>query len=695
MKDASGRPGELALAGISAREAASLARQGIRSLESMAFWFPRWHVNRARLVNFAQAKEGKKQFFHAVVSNIGVFTRGRLHILKLQLADEAGARAFLYWFNRPYMIKEFKKGAEILIYDSPEKTQSGVRFSGKAGTCEVLSEPDSQALKAGSMLVFYRTTTVFDQRRAREMAAQALEEILENIQDPVPAETQARNGLMGLRQAVREAHKPAGWPEWEKARRRLVFDQLFLLQAALGLNRRTLAGIRKRRSYAFGGERLKTMLANLPFEFTAAQERVEKEIFGDLAKESPMNRLLQGDVGSGKTVVAAAAAAVMADSGYQAAVMAPTEILAEQHFVTFRRLLGPAGVRVGLLISGKSRGEKRQLKKGLEGGYFDLVVGTHALIEEAVSIPKLGLAVIDERHKFGVRQRAKLEGKGAHPDLLMMTATPLPRALVLTQYGDTSLSVLDGMPPGRGGIDTKWLHGAMQREQAYRIAAERMAKGERAFAVFPLVETSEHLLLRDATREFERLKKKFPGFKVGLIHGKMAAAEKESVMGEFASGAISLLVCTTVVEVGIDVPEATVMLIEHANRFGLAQLHQLRGRVGRGPNPSVCLLITGGMLTADARERLATLVRTASGFDLAEKDLRLRGPGEMFGTKQHGTSDLEYVDHYLDIEELQAAQAEAEALLERDPGLKGPDGAKIRKAIDSRLSRFWGLVRAS
>jgi ATP-dependent DNA helicase RecG len=341
------------------------------------------------------------------------------------------------------------------------------------------------------------------------------------------------------------------------------------------------------------------------------------------------------------------------------------------------------------------RSERRQALHGLVAGYFGLLVGTHAVLEEGVEIPRLGLAVIDERHKFGVEQRARLEAKGRHPDMLMLTATPLPRALVLTQYGDTSLSLLDEAPPGRGGTATTWHHGAAGRDEAYRFVAGHLAAGERAFAVFPLVEESDHLLLRDASREYERLAGRFPGVRAALIHGRMSADEKEDAMAAFGRGDVSLLVATTVIEVGIDVPEATAMLVEHADRFGLSQLHQLRGRVGRGARPSRCLLVTTGRISAEARARLETMVRVADGFRLAEEDLKLRGPGEMFGTRQHGLADEGGLDPYDDLEELEAAREEAGRLLEADPGLETPEGLAVRRALGARRSPVWDLVRAS
>jgi len=650
----------------------------------------------------AEAKEGSRALFLVRIARVGAFARGRLHILRLQLEDGTG-KAQLYLFNRPYLLKDFKAGRALLIHDVPERSNAGLRFGGQSGTTELVSDEELASFEAGRVLVYYKATTVIPQTRARELASVALDRLLGRVEDPLPEPVRKARGLIGLRDALRLAHSPETWEEWDGARRRLVFDQLWLLQVALGVQRRALARIRKGRRYELQGKRQSAFRAALPFTLTGAQVRVTDEILADLGRDAPMNRLLQGDVGSGKTAVAAAAVAAAVDSGLQAAVLAPTEILAEQHGRTFEALLAPAGIRVGLLTGGLSAAGRRQVHSGLEGGdldlvtdrAIDLVVGTHALLEPGVAIPRLGLAVIDERHKFGVRQRAALEKKGKHPDLLMMTATPLPRAVVLTQYGDTALSLLDEMPPGRGTVTTTWAHGAMARDAAYRFTIERLGAGERAFAVFPLVEESEKVNLRDATREYERLQRVFAGTPVGLIHGRMGADEKATVMREFADGAIKLLVATTVVEVGLDIPDATVMLIEHANRFGLAQLHQLRGRIGRRAKPAWCFLITSGLVTADARDRLNAMVRTRNGFELAETDLRIRGPGELLGTRQAGLAPEEFADLLLDPAALEGARDEAEKLLQADPDLASADGLKVRRALAGRLSESWGMARIS
>lgn len=680
--------------GLSPGEKRSLSIQKVSSVADLVHRLPRWHVHRDRIVPLAEAKEGRRDFFLVRIAKVGAFARGKLHVIRLVLED-GSSRAQAFWFNRPWLLAALKVGRPLLIRDSPERSKAGVRFSGQTGTVEAVTDAEAARLESGAVLTFYRSTPTIPQPRARALAAKALALGLEQITDPLPAPLLGRRSLPGLRDALRAAHAPATWEEWEASRRRLAYEQLFLLNVALGVQRRTLASIRKSRRYETGGERLTRFMAGLPFALTGAQRRAVDEVLGDLARETPMNRLLQGDVGSGKTAVAAAAVAATVDSGHQAAVLAPTEILAEQHFHTFRRLLAPANVRVGLVTGGQRKTTRRQVQAGLEGGYFDLVVGTHALLEADVQIPRLGLAVMDERHRFGVNQRAVLEKKAAHPDMLMMTATPLPRAMVLTRYGDTALSVLDEAPPGRGVIRTTWAAGAAGRDAAFKFTMERLRAGERAFVVFPLVEESERLDLKDATREFERLTRVFAEFKVGLIHGRMSADEKSAVMREFATGVVQLLVATSVIEVGIDVPQATVMLIEHADRFGLAQLHQLRGRIGRGTGDSWCFLVTAPHVTGEGRERLTAMVRTTNGFELAETDLKLRGPGELFGVRQHGLAGDEVEELYLVPEIMESARTDAEETLAADPDLETPAGRALILALRDRLDEAWGLARAS
>ncbi len=680
--------------GITPGERRSLAIQKILSVADLVLRLPRWHVHRDRIVPLAEAKEGRRDFFLVRIAKVGAFARGRLHVIRLALED-GSSRAQAFWFNRPWMLSALKPGRALLIRDAAERSRAGVRFSGQTGTVEAVSDAETAKLESGDVLTFYRSTPTIPQARARALAAKAVAVGLDQVADPLPVEVRTRRALPALRDALRDAHAPPAWAAWEASRRRLAYEQLYLLNVALGIQRRTLAAIRKARAYVTNGRALTAFTAGLPFALTGAQRRAVAEVLGDLANPAPMNRLLQGDVGSGKTAVAAAAVAAAADSGFQSAVLAPTEILAEQHFHTFRRLLTPAAVRVGLVTGSQRKSTRKQVQAGLEGGYFDLVVGTHALLETDVQIPRLGLAVMDERHRFGVNQRAVLEKKADHPDMLMMTATPLPRAMVLTRYGDTGLSLLDEAPPGRGVIRTTWAAGAGQRADAFTFTMERLRAGERAFAVFPLVEESERLELKDATREFERLTKVFAEFKVGLIHGRMSGDEKSAVMKGFAAGEIQLLVATSVIEVGIDVPAATVMLIEHADRFGLAQLHQLRGRIGRGKGDAWCFLVTAPHVTSEARERLTAMVRTTNGFELAETDLTLRGPGELFGVRQHGLAGDEVEELYLDPAIMEGAREDAEALLAADPDLESAEGRPVLRALHDRLDEAWGLARAS
>ncbi len=685
---------DLGRLGITPGERRSLSIQKVASVADLVLRLPRWHVHRDRIVPLAEAKDGRRDFFLVRIEKVGAFARGRLHVIRLALTDLTG-RAQAFWFNRPWMLSALKPGRALLIRDAAERGRAGVRFSGQTGTVEAVSDAEAARLERGDVLTFYRSTPTIPQARARELAAKAVAVGLDQVPDPLPEDVRARRALPVLRDALRDAHTPPTWAAWEASRRRLAYEQLFLLHVALGVQRRTLAAIRKARRYVIDGKALAAFTAGLPFALTGAQTRAVGEVLGDLARPAPMNRLLQGDVGSGKTAVAAAAVAAAADSGFQSAVLAPTEILAEQHFHTFRRLLAPANVRVGLVTGGQRKATRKQVQAGLEGGYFDLVVGTHALLETDVQIPRLGLAVMDERHRFGVNQRAVLEKKADHPDMLMMTATPLPRAMVLTRYGDTSLSLIDEPPPGRGIIRTTWAAGAAQRADAFKFTMERLRAGERAFAVFPLVEESERLELKDATREHERLTKLFAEFRVGLIHGRMSGEEKSAVMKAFGAGEIQLLVATSVIEVGIDVPAATVMLIEHADRFGLAQLHQLRGRIGRGKGDAWCFLVTAPHVTSEARERLTAMVRTTNGFELAEADLRLRGPGELFGVRQHGLAGDEVEELYLDPAIMEPAREDAEAVVAADPDLESGDGTRIQRALHDRLDGAWGLARAS
>ena len=516
----------------------------------------------------------------------------------------------------------------------------------------------------------------------------ALERYGRRVPDPLTPAIKQRHRLIDLASALRHIHFPKGQRHLESARRRLVFDEFFLLQLALALRRdqrdQVASGVRQ-----VGGEEwIGELERHLPFELTQAQKRVMFQVQEDMARERPMNRLVQGDVGSGKTAVALLAALVSIRNGFQAALMVPTELLAEQHFLTLSRFLYPFGARVALMVQGLKPERLLETQQATRSGEADLVIGTHKLIQERTEFKRLGLVIVDEQHKFGVSQRGLLKAKGVSPDTLIMTATPIPRTLALTLYGDLDISVLDESPPGRGLVTTIWVE-PDRREEIYTLVREELERGNNAFVVYPVIEEGKSDLA-GARSGYEKMLALFSDYGVGLVHGQMESSERDRVIRGFREGKIRMLVSTTVIEVGIDIPQASVMIVEHAERFGLSQLHQLRGRVGRSAIDSYCILI-GECRTEAAVDRLNALVETADGFQIAERDLAIRGPGEFFGTRQHGLPRLRIGNIATDLEAMEEARHEASQLVRTDPDLSHPEHQLLRGSLE----RYYYLGRST
>ena len=683
--------------GIGPVRASSLKRIGIRSALELLMFFPKWHVYKSLLTPIKLADQGAKCFIKGRITLVDELKRPGRSIIKVTIDDESGAALTWIWYNRPYLRGVFKTGQLVLLHDTVEATRWGLQITGTTGAYEFITEEENALLEKGKILGFYKATKILSHEFFREAARTLIDSRLKEVEEMLSAETTVKYDLFRMKEAVMKFHFPETAEELEKARRRLVFNELFLLQLFLAKRKMYLGRKVKNREYSVSPKAGAGLISKLPFELTGAQKRVIEEISEDLNRRTPMNRLLQGDVGSGKTIVALVSQLKVLENGYQAAIMAPTEILAEQHYVNYKKMLEliNSDKKIILLTSKLTAKQRREALSVIKSGEAALVIGTHALIQEDVEFKDLGFIVIDERHKFGVFQRMSLEAKGIFPDCLMMTATPFPRALVLTLYGDTDLSVLDELPKGRQPIYTKWVY-EKRREDVYTFMRSRLEAGEQAYVVYPLVEESDKLTLKAAETEAAYLKSKvFPTYRVGLIHGRMKGEEKDSIMAGFKAGQIHILVSTTVIEVGIDVSNATVMLIEHTERFGLAQLHQLRGRVGRGAKKSFCFLMTSWNISSDAFKRLKIMENTNDGFKIAEADLLIRGPGELFGQRQHGELDLKLIDLSRDNEVLELARQEAFKLVSVDPLLANPENAKIKRYFEKKFSADMELITIS
>ncbi len=658
-----------------------LQQLGVRTLSDLLYLTPRRYMDYSREYPIAHALFGREGTFKGQVRSIEEKRLpGGKSLVVAEIADDTGTLAAT-WFS-PYIMRELQPGAWVALSGTIEQRRGRLALDNP--TWEVL---DEEMLNTGRIVPIYPLTKGLYQKPLRRIVRNALDACADRLPEFVPDATRRRHALPDLPRALWGLHFPDDEPHLQAARHRLAFDEFFLIQ--LGMQRRKRQWQQGAPGHAFAVDEAAVgrFLAALPFALTGAQRRVLAEIIADMRQPRAMSRLVQGDVGSGKTVVAAAAMLAAVAEGFQSAIMAPTAILAEQHWRTLERLYAalPEGERpaVRLLLGSTPAKERRAIAAGLADGSIDILVGTQAIIQGGVEFARLGFATVDEQHRFGVVQRAALRGKGFNPDLLVMTATPIPRSLALTLHGDLDVSVIDELPPGRQAIVTRAAT-PEERPREYAFIREEVRAGRQAFIICPLVEESEAIEAKAATAEYERLRGEvFPDLRLGLLHGRLRPAEKDRVMAAFRDRELDVLVSTAVIEVGIDIPNATVMLIEGANRFGLAQLHQFRGRVGRGAAQSYCILVadTPG---ADAQERLGAMVETQDGFLLAQKDLEMRGPGEFFGTRQSGLPELR-VAELADTRLLDLARREAEQVLDADPDLGGPDHAALR----ARLTGFW------
>lgn len=662
--------------GVGEARAAQLARLSIETVRDLLFTLPRRYEDRRTITPVNRLQSGEWATvageWRSSKWQQPRFGRGYLEAL----VSDASGTLLCRWFGARHLQNQLVVGDRLVLYGKPVRRRSELVL--EHPDFELMKEDADESIHVGRIVPVYPLTEQLPQRTMRRILWNALERFADTAQDSLPVETLTRGQWPHLSQALREAHFPTRLEAATRARARLAFEEFLCMQLVLVARKVQAERFLTGRALVAAGQLREKLIASLPFTLTSAQQQALVEIRTDMARPRPMHRLLQGDVGSGKTVVAACAITDAIECGVQAAVMAPTELLAIQHARTLGRLLKPLGVKIGLLAGSLNEEQKIAARAAVADGRTQLAIGTHALIQERVVFKDLGLVVIDEQHKFGVQQRGLLYGKGVTPDVLVMTATPIPRTMAMTLYGDLDVTTMREMPQGRQEIKTHVI-GEAQLPKAYSFIREQVAKGRQAYVVYPLVEESELLDVKAATEMHAHLQKdEFPGLNVGLLHGQMAPADKDAVMEKFRAGSTHILVATSVVEVGVDVPNATVMLVENAERFGLAQLHQLRGRIGRGEYKSHCIL-QGVVASREAWQRLKVMEKTRDGFEIAEEDFRIRGMGNLLGREQSGALALRVGDPLRDQAILEQAREEAFRLIESDPRLENPGHEAIRR----------------
>lgn len=692
----SGRPVQF-MKGVGPAKAKLLAKLGISSVRELLGHFPREYEDRRNVSKIASLLNGQKTVISGTVEASDVVKLNfSLSVFKVAVRDGTGvAFGLFYRKSNPYhshdifstLKKTFERGSRVLLAGQVE-----INFGEKQVRVEDYCVLGDESAPGGFLRIMpvYPLTEGVNQKWLRSLISGALDKYGADWGELIPAGFQGGLKLPSAAAALREIHRPTGLPEAETARQRLALEEFLLLETALSLSRKAHSRVLKSRTYAVKKNLLTPFREKLGFEFTGAQKKVINEIFSDMQGPKPLNRLLLGDVGSGKTVVALSSMLLAAENGYQSALVAPTEILAEQHYLTISQTLSGLGVKTVLLTGGGAKAsEKKKTRESIADGTAGIAVGTHALLEEKIRFKNLAMIVIDEQHRFGVLQRAKIQAKTSKPDVLVMTATPIPRTLALTLYGDLDISVIDEIPPGRKPVST--LH--YSEQAAYDLVKAQVKAGRQAYIVYPLVEESDKVELKAAVREAEELSSTvFRGHRLCLLHGQLHSREKERIMLDFRAGKYDIMIATTVIEVGIDVPNATVMLIQHADRFGLATLHQLRGRIGRGTERSYCVLL-GEPKTPEAGARFSVMLSSSDGFKIAEEDLKLRGPGEFFGTAQHGMPQLKAADIIKDVKILEKAREIADGIISADPGLEAPANKPLKEELLASYGARFGLVK--
>ncbi len=671
------------LRGVGPARAKLLEALNIYTLGDLICHFPRGYEDRTRLVQIGDLEVDRAACFKAMVMNTPRTSHIRkgLDLTRVQVADHT-ARLNLTFFNSKYAAEQLHYGREYIFYGAISGDYLGYNMTNPA-----FEAVDAPAVTTRRVLPIYPLTAGLSNGVLLKTIRQAMA-ICDPPAEILPQQVREQYDILPAREAYRAIHDPVSMEEAEQAKKRLIFEEFFVFSAGLALMRQSRAG---KHTEPWNNLDLAPFLGQIPFTLTGAQSRAVEELRRDFASGTPMNRLLQGDVGSGKTMVAAAAAWCAAQNGFQTALMAPTEILAEQHFASLETIFAPLGVTVGLLTGSQTPKQKKNIRERLASGQVDIAVGTHALITDATQFSRLGLVIADEQHRFGVAQRSRLAAKGTDPHLLVMSATPIPRTLALIMYGDLEVSVLDELPPGREQVDT-FLVGESYRHRINNFIRKHVNDGHQVFVVCPAVEENEELGIKSAEVWAETLQNTvFPDFRIALLHGQMKAAEKEAAMASFARGEADVMVATTVIEVGVDVPNATLMIIEDADRFGLSQLHQLRGRVGRGKHKSYCILTTHNR-NAETVQRLKALCKTTDGFQIAEEDLALRGPGDFFGQRQSGLPAFRVADLSMDMRTLKQAQQASATWIEQYGASDTPEAEELRRRIAELFRRAEGTM---